>query len=105
MGKSDAISDVGIGTPKDMRHAEGVARDADVGGLERRRRLRSGGQRLPDGEGYGGKDEQRQDTHQNLYTTSCRSSRPLPEQLWTLERASCRARGCQYGLKPGGEVH
>ena len=60
MGIGNAIGDVGVGLSEDMRHAEIVARDADVGRLEDGGRRRFGSQRFPKSERYGGNDDQSQ---------------------------------------------
>ncbi len=79
MGIGDAVSDVGIGLAKDVRHPELVARDADVLWLERRRFGRFGGQRLPQRQRRGGHDQQQQKPQQN------------PSQhLWSFFRALIR---------------
>src|SRR3546814_1564696 len=101
MGIGDAIGDVGVGFAKDMRHAEAVARDADVGGLERRRRRRFGGQRLPDSKRYGGNDDQSQETQQNpsqhRWSLRGRSARlcDRPARRW--QAADLRAGGRKTG--------
>ncbi len=65
MGISNAVSDVGVGLAKDMRHPEFVARDADILRLEHWRFGRIGGQRLPQRQRRRGHDQQQQKPQQN----------------------------------------